>query len=60
MTPESLVAWRKARGWSQQALAEAIRCSRRSVVNWESGANPIPPYVGILLAAVQKKLKPVE
>lgn len=60
MTPDSMIAWRKARGWSQQTLAEALGCSRRAITNWEGGTNAIPPYIALALAALAKKLKPVE
>lgn len=60
MTCDSLANWRRERGMSQTALAEAIGCSRRAIVNWETGITAIPRYIALALAAVEKKLKPVE
>ena len=59
MTANSLSEWRKTRGLTQQALADAIGCSRRAVVNWEGGAHAIPAYIALALAAIERKLKPI-
>lgn len=59
MTAESLAAWRKAQGLTQQALADALGCSRRALVNWEGGAHAIPPYIALACAALARKLNPV-
>ena len=37
INPQALTAARKQRGWSQQQLAEAIRCSKDTVSRWECG-----------------------
>ena len=59
MTRESLLAWRKAMGMSQAALAEALGCSRRALVNWEAGVYPVPNYIALACAALAKKLRPI-
>lgn len=58
MTPASLAEWRKARGMSQQTLADVLGCSRRSIVNWEGGTNAIPQYIALACAAIAKRLMP--
>lgn len=60
MTGESLLAWRKARGFSQADLAAALGCSRRALVNWEAGVYAVPRYIALACAALAKKLKPIE
>lgn len=60
MTSQSLAAWRKAREMSQTALADALGCSRRALVNWETGVYAIPRYIALACAAIAKKLQPVE
>ena len=58
MSGESLAAWRTARGLSQGALADALGCSRRAIVNWETGVYPVPRYIALALAAIARKLQP--
>ena len=41
MNPTEIKAIRKGKGWSQQALADALGVSIRSVKHWEAGTrNP--------------------
>lgn len=58
MTPESLLAWRKARELSQETLALQLGCSRRAIVNWEAGKTSVPRYIALALAALRRKLTP--
>lgn len=37
MFQEKLVKYRKAKGWTQQMLAEKSGVSRSSIINWETG-----------------------
>lgn len=55
MTAHQLREWRRKRGLSQVAAAEAIGCSRRSIQNWEKG-KAIPEWVAKAIAAYQFNL----
>ena len=51
MTGPELRALRLSLGWTQEQLAKAVgRKSDRTVHRWESGHDPIPPYVPLILA----------
>ena len=41
MTPAEILATRKRKGWSQQALADALGVSVRTVKHWEAGTRNI-------------------
>ncbi len=49
MTPAEILATRKRKGWSQQALADALLVSIRSVKHWEAGTRNISPTAAKLL-----------
>lgn len=38
MTPDEFKAWRKAMGWSQAEMADALGLSRGSIENYERGS----------------------
>ena len=46
MNPEELRAARKAMGYGQDELAEAIGAAGRTLRGWEAGRTDIPPWVG--------------
>lgn len=52
MTPEQLREWRKARGLTQQQIAELVGVSDRAIKYWEQGARKIPPMLEKLLEAL--------
>lgn len=58
MTAQSLKDWRKRLGLSQTKAAEELGCGRRSLQQWESGANQIPKYIALACAAVSRGIKP--
>jgi transcriptional regulator with XRE-family HTH domain len=58
MNAAQLKAWRLERKLSQAAAAERIGCSRRSIQQWESGANPVPDYIAMAVAAASMNLPP--
>jgi transcriptional regulator with XRE-family HTH domain len=41
VTPQQLRAWREARGWSQQRLADALGVPVNTVARWERAELPI-------------------
>ena len=41
VTPQELRAWREARGWSQQRLADALDVPVNTVARWERAELPI-------------------
>lgn len=47
MTPEQLREWRKARGLTQQQLADLAGVTTRAVIHWEQGTRPIPKLLEI-------------
>jgi len=42
MTPEELLAWRRARGLNQVQVAEALGVRRQTVIAWERRKHPVP------------------
>ncbi len=60
MTPDRLVEIRKKElKLTQQALAEAVGCGRRMLVDYERGHAPIPRLFQLALMAVKAGL-PIE
>ena len=59
MTPEYFVAWRKALGFTQDSLSARIKVNKFTITRWEIGARGFPPYIGLLMAAVEHDLKDV-
>ena len=55
MTPEELREWRKARGLTQQQLAELLGVTRKAISNWECKERKIPPYLSFLLESLEKE-----
>lgn len=58
MTAADLKKWRLQRKISQEEAAQQIGCSRRSIQQWESGANPVPDYIAMAVSAVSMGLPP--
>lgn len=48
----SIKAARVERGYTQDALAERLGVSKRTVISWENGESEIKPYVMYSLAYV--------
>lgn len=56
LTPETLKAWRKDWGVSQERLAELLGIHRVSVAHWETGRHPIPAYLHLALRELERQL----
>jgi DNA-binding XRE family transcriptional regulator len=48
----SLIAWRKQMKLTKANAAIALGCSRNALMLWEAGANEVPPYIGLAMAAL--------
>jgi len=53
MNPFNLKSQRKASGYSQAALADALGVSRCTVNRWEAGKQPIPKMVQVAIKCLQ-------
>ena len=42
MTPQAFRQWRKSLKLTQEQAAELLNVSRRTIIDWEGGATPIP------------------
>lgn len=56
--PVTLIQWRERMGYSQRDAAEAVGCSRRAWMMWESGQTRVPRYIGLALAALALDMSP--
>lgn len=59
MEPAYFVAWRKRVGLTQAELAETLGVNLSAVKKWEGGERKLPPYIGLLMAAIERRLPPV-
>ncbi len=59
MDVEFFVAWRKRVGLTQQQLADKLGVNLSAVKKWEGGARKLPPYIGLVMAAIEAGLAPV-
>ncbi len=57
MTPEKLKAWRKANGYTQEALAKALKVHRVTVARWEAGMTEMPRLLDLALDGISLKKK---
>lgn len=55
MTGEQLSSWRNYHQLTQQQLADALGVIRETVARWETGARPIPSYLGLALETIQRE-----
>lgn len=53
IAPAEVLAFRRRRRWTQEALSQALGVSKRAVEEWEAGRKPPPPYLRLALAALQ-------
>jgi transcriptional regulator with XRE-family HTH domain len=66
MIPAALKAWREARGWTQDQMAEALsadpeqpKVTRVTIGRWERGESTPPPYLSLALERLaQKRRRP--
>lgn len=54
MTPTEILATRKRKGWSQQALADALGVSVRTVKHWEAGTRNMSAPTAKLLRLISQ------
>ncbi|NHT78916.1 hypothetical protein G8E10_24770 [Rhizobiaceae bacterium CRRU44] len=59
MDPAFFVAWRKRQGFTQVTLSERIHVNLFTVKRWEGGSRKIPPYMGLIMAAIENDLEPI-
>ena len=55
-TPAGLRGWREAQGLSRGALADLLGMSFQAVTKWESDARPVPAWLPLALAEVQRRM----
>lgn len=55
MEPEDLIAWRKARGLTQEQLADLLGITKSGICKWEVGDRKIPPFLPIALKCLKVK-----
>jgi len=49
MTPTGLRTWRKKHGYTQPALAQALKVDEMTVSRWERGVYPMPGMLALAL-----------
>lgn len=59
MDKDFFVQWRKDNRMTQADVAERLGVNLTSVKRWETGARKLPPFIGLLMAAVELNLTPV-
>jgi DNA-binding transcriptional regulator YiaG len=59
MDIDYFIAWRKRQGLTQEQLAAKIWVSLPTVKKWERRARKLPPYIGFLMACVEKGIEPI-
>lgn len=52
LTGQTLLDWRSVMGFNQRDACKALGCSRGAWGGWESGAQPVPRYIGLAMAAL--------
>jgi len=57
MKPAKLKVWRAANGYTQVALAKALKVHRVTVAKWEAGMTEIPHFLELALDSLAKKKK---
>ncbi|MEQ8345068.1 MAG: helix-turn-helix transcriptional regulator [Sneathiellaceae bacterium] len=57
-TPEGIRRWRDNQGWSRPRLAEELGNTHTAIKYWESGGRPIPVWVPLALAEIQRRYAP--
>jgi Predicted transcriptional regulator len=53
------VQWRKDMGFTQADVARHLHQHLVTVKRWETGKRTLPPYIGLLMAALENDLEPV-
>ncbi|TBE73858.1 XRE family transcriptional regulator [Rhizobium leguminosarum] len=59
MDPAFFVTWRKRHNKTNKDIAELLDVHEQTVKSWNSGKRKIPPYMGLLMAAIDAGLEPV-
>ena len=60
MTPGSFWVWRDRLGLTREEAAQALGTTRMTIWRWERGRCPMPHWLGMLCAAVEKRVKPAK
>lgn len=58
LSGQTLIEWRERMGFSQRDACEQLGCSRGAWGGWETGAQPVPRYIGLACAALALGMKP--
>lgn len=53
MAPEDLKEWRKANGYTQQNLADALDVLQITIARWETGVRKIPSFLHLALRCLE-------
>lgn len=56
MTIDELKKWRDRNGLSQATLGELLKVHPVSVARWETGFHPIPAFLEMALAELERRL----
>jgi transcriptional regulator with XRE-family HTH domain len=56
MTIEELKEWRKRNQVTQKQLAEMLKTTTVSIGRWETGIHPIPSFLDLALAELERRL----
>lgn len=56
MDGRELKEWRLRHEITQKELAEILRTTNVSVARWETGVSPVPTYLDLALAEVERRL----
>ena len=59
LDPDYFIRWRKTQGLTQQSLADVLGVNISAVKKWETKARKLPPYIGLVMAAIEAGLPPV-
>src|SRR5215813_4285805 len=57
MSATKLREWRKRLGYTQADAAEKLRVTRATVLNWEGGTTPVPPWLPMSCERLERRWK---
>ncbi len=56
-TPEAIRAWREQRRLGVRELARLLTVTHPTILRWETGAAPIPGWLPLALAELDRRLR---